>query len=399
MQKGYIHIINVQGTDICQLLDSASALLALSISKIQVELLHSGLDSVPSGQPAGKVDISSKTEICRVDDLVCGWVGQDGFGVDTSLVGESAEASDVVVEGDVDLNSLSNKVLEVAELMKLVLGEYVVPVGDDHTSHEATKRGNSITLTNTEDRGIDVGSTSLKSTVGVGDGTSSVVVEVCLNVARNDTSEGSDEIIHLPWRSASDGISNTHSVNTDLVDSPVNAQKVDQIGSEGIFRGESDLNPVGLDILNNLHSGFGNVIHVLAVRVLTEERRGANDDVNAINTSLNSYPGIIHVASDVCQDLGQFVSNKYPRTYGKIEGLTLAFKPSLQMASQSALDCSEATGLVNSICKARVSMSHGISNRGKAIAYIVNTELIQSLSNLNLLSSVEESIGELLSLS
>ena len=254
--------------------------------------------------------ISGKTKICRVDDLICGWVGQDGFGVDTSLVGESTETSDIVVEGDIDLNSLSNEVLQVAELVKLVLGEDVVPVGYDHTGHETTKRGDSITLTNTEDGGIDVGGTGLKSTVGVGDGTSSVVVEVGLNIARNDTSEGSDEVVHLSWRSASDSISNTHSIYTDLVDSSVDTQKVDQIGSEGVLGGESNLNPMRLDVLNNFHSSLGNVVHILTMRVLTEEGRGANDDVNAIDTSLDSYPGIVHVASDMCQDLEQLVSNQ-----------------------------------------------------------------------------------------
>lgn len=40
--------------------------------------------------------------------------------------------------------------------------------------------------------------------------------------------------------------------------------------------------------------------------------------------------------------------------FGKLNeenGRTLAFNPSLQIASQSAFDCSEAAGLVNSICQ------------------------------------------------
>src|SRR3954464_8422903 len=41
---------------------------------------------------------------------------------------------------------------------------------------------------------------------------------------------------------------------------------------------------------------------------------------------------------------------------GKSTTLTLAFNPNLQMASQSALDCSEAAGEVNSICKALISI-------------------------------------------
>jgi hypothetical protein len=66
------------------------------------------------------------------------------------------------------------------------------------------------------------------------------------------------------------------------------------------------------------------------------------------------------------------------------------------MASQSARDCSEAAGLVNSICK----HCQPVFKRAKiGESYVINTKVVQRLSDLNLLGSVEESIGELLALS
>jgi hypothetical protein len=52
------------------------------------------------------------------------------------------------------------------------------------------------------------------------------------------------------------------------------------------------------------------------------------------------------MATDVCKNLFKLLEMKC-----EVESKerTLAFKPSLQMASQSSLDCSEAQGLVSSI--------------------------------------------------
>ena len=94
------------------------------------------------------------------------------------------------------------------------------------------------------------------------------------------------------------------------------------------------------------------------MRVLSEERAGANDNVDTVNTSLNSNLDIVHVAADVGQDLG--------------------------------LETELADGLA---VKTRLL---GGTGRGELDA--VNTELIQSLSDLDLGLSVEVGIGELLAL-
>ena len=40
------------------------------------------------------------------------------------------------------------------------------------------------------------------------------------------------------------------------------------------------------------------------MRVLSQERRGSNDNVDAVNTSLDCYSSIVHVTSNVGENLG-----------------------------------------------------------------------------------------------
>lgn len=92
-----------------------------------------------------------KTYVGRVNDLVGRGVGENGLGVDTGLVGEGGETGDVVVEGDVDLDRVGDQVLNSLELVQVVLALDVVAVGDDHAGHETTERGDTVTLTDTDD--------------------------------------------------------------------------------------------------------------------------------------------------------------------------------------------------------------------------------------------------------
>lgn len=61
-----------------------------------------------------------------------------------------------------------------------------------------------------------------------------------------------------------------------------------------------DLDALGLDVGDDLKRGLGDVGHVLAVAVLTQEARRADDDVDAVNTRLDGGAGILEVAADVC---------------------------------------------------------------------------------------------------
>jgi hypothetical protein len=76
---------------------------------------------------------------------------------------------------------------------------------------------------------------------------------------------------------------------------------------------------------------------------------------------------------------------------------TLAFNPSLQIASQSALDCSDAAGEVSSIYVDCISRCPEYVIQ--PVTHVVNTKIVQSLGDLNLLLGVEEGIGKLLTLS
>lgn len=89
-----IRIIDGNGADVSQLLDLHGALLELGVRHLDVQLGCSRLDGVPSSQPRGEVDVSRHAEVSGVDNLVRRWVVEDGLGVDSCLVGESAETSD-----------------------------------------------------------------------------------------------------------------------------------------------------------------------------------------------------------------------------------------------------------------------------------------------------------------
>lgn len=274
-----VSIIDSDGPDVSKGLDLEGAFLVLVVGHLDVELLGTRLDGVPAGQTRSEVNVAGHAKVGGVDDLVGAGVVQDGLGVDTSLVGEGTETSDVVVEGDVDLNGLSNEVLDVLELLELVLALDVVAVGNHHTGHQTTERGDTVTLTNTEDRGVNVSGTGLESAVGVGDSASSVIVEVSFNVTTDNTSQNTDKLVDLAGRRATDGVGNTDTVDTNLVDSRVDGEEVNEVRTERVLRGETDLNALGLDELDDFDGGVLDVGHVLTVRVLTEVGRSTNNDV------------------------------------------------------------------------------------------------------------------------
>lgn len=130
-----VSIIDSDGPNISKGLDLEGALLVLVVGHLNVELLGTRFDGVPAGQARSEVNIAGHSKIGGVDDFVGAGVVQDGLGVDTSLVGKSTETGDVVVEGNVDFNGLSNEVLDVLEFFELVLALDVVAVGNHHTGH------------------------------------------------------------------------------------------------------------------------------------------------------------------------------------------------------------------------------------------------------------------------
>lgn len=185
-----------------------------------------------------------------------------------------------------------------------------------------------------------------------------VVVQVNLNVARDDTPERTDEVVHLARIGAADGVSDADAVDADLVDGLVDGEQVDEVAAERVFRREPDLDALALDKVDDLDRGLGDVRHILAVAELAQERRSTDDDVHAVHASLDSDPGVVHVAANVGEDFGA--------------------KPEL------------ADGLA---VRARL-----FAGGGRGELDVLDAKRIQRLGDRDLGLGVEESVGELLAL-
>ena len=90
-----------------------------------------------------------------------------------------------------------------------------------------------------EDAGVDVSGAGLEGAVRIGDTAAGVVVEVCLDIARNNAPQCPDElltgwlapsrgngiggtyVVDLSGGSAADRVGDTDTVDTNLVDRPV----------------------------------------------------------------------------------------------------------------------------------------------------------------------------------
>lgn len=118
---------------------------------------------------------------------------------------------------------------------------------------------------------------------------------MALDVAADDTTERADKVVDLARRSAADSVSDTNTVNTLLVNSLVKAEKVDKVTSERVLRRESDLLALALDVSDNLNGRLLDVSHVLSVRVLSQELRSANNDIDTVDSCLNGDLGIFHL--------------------------------------------------------------------------------------------------------
>ena len=144
--------------------------------------------------------------------------------MDTSLMRESAESGNVIIKWNINFDSFRDQVFKIAQLFELVLAADVIAVCNDHTGHKTPERGDAVTLTDTEDRRVNVCGAGFESCVCVCDGAAGVVVEVGFDVAVDDTAEGADEVVDLTWAGAADSVRDTHSVDTNLANGSVDAQ-------------------------------------------------------------------------------------------------------------------------------------------------------------------------------
>lgn len=115
------------------------------------------------------------------------------------------------------MHGLGDEVLNITEHLELVLAHHVLPVGHVHPRDKSTERRDSIALSNSQNRSVDVGRAGFQSSVSVGDGAAGIVVEVGFNVARDDGAEGADEFVDLARVGAADSVGDTDASHTELV--------------------------------------------------------------------------------------------------------------------------------------------------------------------------------------
>jgi hypothetical protein len=86
---------------------------------------------------------------------------------------------------------------------------------------------------------------------------------------------------------------------TYSIDGLVERKKIDEIGTEGVFGGETDFESLGFDKVNDFDRSLRDICHVLSVRMFSEKARRPNNHIEAVNTSLYSQTSVVHVASDI----------------------------------------------------------------------------------------------------
>lgn len=80
-----------------------------------------------------------------------------------------------------------------------------------------------------------MGRTGFEGLVRVCNGATGVVVEVRLNVAGHDISQGTNQLVDLTRGRATDRVGDANAVDANLVDGLVERQKVDEVRSERIL--------------------------------------------------------------------------------------------------------------------------------------------------------------------
>lgn len=151
-----------------------------------------------------------------------------------------------------------------------------------HALKELGKGSNSIPLSNAQDSGVNVSGPGLNRSVGVGDSTSSVIVEVSLDVTSDHLLESGDLFIDLTWRSAANGVGNSNAVGAETVHERVELQNLTEVGAKRVLAGESDLDAVGLGEFDDLLGLGGDPVEILSVGMLHELSGSTNAHVAVV---------------------------------------------------------------------------------------------------------------------
>lgn len=105
-----------------------------------------------------------------------------------------------------------------------------------------------------------------------------------LDITPDNSPQCPDQLVHLTRVGTPNGVGNTDTVHTDLVDCAVDGEEVDQFGTERVFRGETDFDALGLDELDDLDSA--EVSYMLG---LNQSGKGRLDRENIKTGRLTSW--------------------------------------------------------------------------------------------------------------
>ena len=121
--------------------------------------------------------------------------------------------------------------------------------------------------------------------------------------------------------------------------------------------------------------------------------------LHSINTGLDGDSGIVHVAANVGKDLIQRLGSGWHRSLqADSTYLSLQAKLANSLAVLSRLLGSTGAGKLNLRRWSVHALFRNLTSSPGVMTHVVNTEIIQSLGNFDLLLGVEESVGELLTL-
>jgi hypothetical protein len=105
------------------------------------------------------------------------------------FVSEGAVTGDVIVEWDGYVDCFSDDIFQIAKFFEVVFCFDVFFVCGVHACEKTSDGGDSISFTDTEDGGVDVGCTGFESTVSICNRTTGIIVEMTFDIAGNDSSE------------------------------------------------------------------------------------------------------------------------------------------------------------------------------------------------------------------
>lgn len=106
---------------------------------------------------------------------------------------------------------------------------------------------------------------------------------------------------------------------------------------------------VPLDVFNDFNGSLLDDGHALSVAELAEEAGGSENDIDTVDTALDSLLGVFHIASNVCKDLGLMGYKCLVQWSSDNCGWVQTLSPSWQMVLQSSKDWGDDTGLVSSM--------------------------------------------------